>query len=264
MKRFGKCRLCGAEGELSFEHTPPRRAFNKGKVVVATFDQFRGLGPDAFPVGREQQAGMGDYTLCVKCNNDTGSWYGSRFVDWCYQGRDILVKTGGKPSLIYLHYLFPLAIIKQIVVMFFTVNSLGFADKNPELVKFVLNKEKRYLSPKYRVFVYYNIEGGSRSSGIVAKGNLLNGSSSIFSEMNYPPFGYVLTLGSDPPDERLCEITHFSRCAYRDFKVWTMDLPVLPTHLWFPGDYRTKEQIRSDYDKGIKFMKENKIPPSSP
>ena len=96
----------------------------------------------------------------------------ARFVDWCYQGRDILAKTGGKPTQVYPHNLYPLAVIKQIIVMFFTVNGMGFSGSNPELVQFVLDKERRFLSSHYRVFVYYNIEGGSRSSGLAAKGNL--------------------------------------------------------------------------------------------
>ena len=69
---------------------------------------------------------MGDYTLCEQCNNTTGRWYGARFVDWCYQGMRILQMTNGNPSLLYLNYLFPLPIIKQVVVMLFSINGDQF------------------------------------------------------------------------------------------------------------------------------------------
>jgi len=98
-KKFGKCHLCGKVGELSFEHVPPRKAFNEKPVVKAKFDEVLGLGPDAQIKGPVQQRGMGDYTLCLKCNNDTGSWYGRSFVDWCYQGLEILLKTKEKAIL---------------------------------------------------------------------------------------------------------------------------------------------------------------------
>jgi len=35
------------------------------------------LGPDGVAKGPIQQRGMGSYTLCNKCNNDTGHWYGN-------------------------------------------------------------------------------------------------------------------------------------------------------------------------------------------
>lgn len=242
-KKFGKCHLCGKVGELSFEHVPPRKAFNEKPVVKAKFDEVLGLGPDAQIKGPVQQRGMGDYTLCLKCNNDTGSWYGRSFVDWCYQGLEILLKTNAKPTLIYLNYLFPLRILKQIITMFFSVNGPGFGDANPALVKFVLNRDEYNLSPKYRFFVYYNTSGRFRYAGVSAMVNVYTGKLWTLSEINFPPYGYVLTFDSGPPDSRLFEITHFSKYRYNDHAVKALRLPVLPTHMWFPGDYRTKEEI---------------------
>jgi hypothetical protein len=156
-KRYeGTCHICGTYGPLSFEHIPPHAAFNDRPVIRIEFEQALSLGPDEQVRGPKQQRGMGGYTLCPKCNNDTDVWYGPRFVDWCYQGMDMLIRTNGKPTLIYLNYIFPLQVLKQIVTMFFSVNVEGFRKPNEELVRFVLNREARYISPKYRFFVYYN------------------------------------------------------------------------------------------------------------
>ncbi len=201
------------------------------------------LGPDAVARGPVQQQGAGFYTLCEKCNNVTGHWYGNQFVSWCYQGLEILIRSGGNPSLIYLNHLFPLPIIKQIVTMFLSVNSDKFRIPNEELVRFVLNKETKYLSPKYRFWVYYNSTGRIRTIGGSGMANLYTGKFSLLSEITYPPFGYVLTINSEPPDNRPVEITHFARYDYNEFVVMPLQLPVLPTYLAIPGDYRTKEQI---------------------
>ncbi|TET45196.1 hypothetical protein E3J62_08085 [candidate division TA06 bacterium] len=241
-KLIGTCHLCGNRRQLSFEHVPPRAAFNDKRVIRVQFEKTIGLGPDEIVKGSIQQRGMGDYTLCVKCNNDTGAWYGGRFVDWCYQGMEILVKSGGKPSLIYLNRLYPLAILKQIVTMFLSVDRPVFREANPDLVRFVLYRYMKYLPPKYRFFTYYNTTGRFRCCGTTVLGDM-SGNVSLISEITYPPFGYVMTIGSDPPDKRLFEITHFSRFGYLEPKVMTMSLPVLPTHLVYPGDYRTKEEI---------------------
>ena len=32
-KESGKCRICGKEGKLSFEHVPPEAAFNKATAI---------------------------------------------------------------------------------------------------------------------------------------------------------------------------------------------------------------------------------------
>ena len=242
-RKSGKCHLCGMSGELSFEHVPPRKAFNERPVVKAQFEDIIGLGPDEQIRGTIQQRGAGGYTLCPKCNNDTGRWYGVSFIDWCYQGFEILEKTNGKPTLIYLNYLFPLRIIKQIITMFFSVNGSEFGDANPELVKFVLNREQYNLSPKYRFFVYYNTSGRFRFVGASAKVDIHTREIITLSEINFPPYGYAMTFGSAPPESRLFEITYFSKYRYKDHVVKAMKLPVLPTHMWFPGDYRTKEEI---------------------
>lgn len=239
----GICHICGQYGPLSLEHVPPRAAFNDRRVVVVRFDRAIRLGPDEKIKGPVQQRGMGRHTLCERCNSITGHWYGGRFVDWCYQGMDILIRTQGRPSLFYMNYLFPLAVIKQIVSMFFSVNGERFQEVNQELVHFVLNRDAKYLSPRYRLFVYYNLEGRFRSVGVTGLGGSADGGFSVVSEISYPPFGYLMTLDSEPPDQRLFEVTHFTRYDYEEFAAVELRLPVLPTHLMYPGDYRTREEI---------------------
>lgn len=243
-KVTGICHICGNFGALSFEHVPPKKAFNNRRVIKVSFEESIALGPEEIVKGPIKQGGIGGHTLCPRCNNLTGHWYGSRFVAWCYQAMNILIRSDGKPSLVYLNYLLPLAILKQIITMFFSVNADTFSKANPELVRFVLNRNAKYLSPKYRFFVYYNTTGKLfRFSEIVGLLNMSTGKTILMSEITYPPFGYLMTIDSDPPDKRLFEITHFSNYGYNEFKVMTLKLPVLPTYLAFPGDYRTKEEI---------------------
>lgn len=224
-------------------------------MVAVPFDTAIRLGPGEQPRGKIYQRGAGAYTLCQKCNNDTGAWYARAFVAWCYQGMDVLIRSGGKPTLIYLHYVYPLRVLKQIVTMMFSVNHSRFRLANPDLEQFVLNREARYLPPRYRFFAFYNIEGVSRASGTNGLLNVETGRASIMSEITFPPFGYVMTLDSDPPDHRLFEITHFARYDYEDMVVAPLHLPILPTHLSFPGDYRTTEEIDKEYAEELAYVR---------
>jgi hypothetical protein len=69
--------------------------------------------------GKKLQRGLGDFTLCEKCNNDTGSWYGASYVNWALQGMVLNQKSKGSGSLYFPFYIYPLRVIKQLITMFF-------------------------------------------------------------------------------------------------------------------------------------------------
>src|SRR4051794_12882008 len=100
----GPCHLCGTIDRLSFEHVPPRAAFNNRPVIEGTTLESINRDLDARPRGRINQRGAGAYTLCEPCNNNTGDWYADDFAAWCHQGADVLILSDFKPELIYLHY----------------------------------------------------------------------------------------------------------------------------------------------------------------
>jgi hypothetical protein len=243
----GICHLCGTYGPLSFEHVPPRAAFNNRPVIALPFDRVLGAGPGEEVRGRKQQQGIGCHSLCPKCNNDLGGWYSRRFVDWCYQGAYVLARSGGKPRLIYLHHIRPLPVIKQVLGMFFSINEAGTLSRDEYLVRFLLNKEMMHLPSKYRFFAYYNLHGRPRTSQTMAVVKFDTGSISLQTEIAHPPYGYVLTLdGGRPLDRRLVEISHFASYEYDQEETVPLHLPVLPTHSMFGADYRTQEEIDRD------------------
>lgn len=239
----GMCRICNREKPLSFEHIPPRAVFNNRPVITLSLQETIAIGPDLPTKGPIKQKGMGDYVLCEECNNNTGSWYASRFVDWCYRGMEILKLSSGNPSLVYNYRIHPLPVLKQIVVMFLAVNRPGFAKVQKELAHFVLNKEETQLPPKFNVYTYYNIVGLHRNIGLSGKLNLPTGKMMFMSEVSFPPFGYLLSINSDKPDDRLVDITDFANYSYDDIAEIQMKMAVLPTYLIYPGDYRSREEI---------------------
>lgn len=73
----GTCCVCGKEALLTFEHVPPRSAFNGREVFAQTLaERMKDIPP-------ELQPGAGEYSLCESCNQETGSRYGTCFVDFC-------------------------------------------------------------------------------------------------------------------------------------------------------------------------------------
>ena len=256
-KMFGTCKICGAYGQLSFEHVPPEKAFNNGRFhYMATLEQVSRLEVadiDFTSPGsgfRKKQGGIGFHSLCVKCNNTTGRWYASSFIDWAHQSMAILLKANGQPTLNYPTYFFPLRVIKQIVAMFFSIKLDVFREEEPELVKFVLDRERKFLDDRYKIYCYYNIQGHKRYIGNNFMGEF--GSSGIIhlSELSFPPFGFVMTIDSKKPDDRLTDISHFANFEYNRWIDYYQKFAVLPTYMPFvPADYRTKEEIQSAIDR---------------
>ena len=107
----------------------------------------------------------------------------------------------------------PLRVVKQVVCMFMSTNGTKFQSIQTELVRFVLNKEVKHLPSHTRLLAFYSIGDRSRSSGV---SGMMQGVGTesftgfVFSEITFPPFGFVLSFNSTPPDDRLTDITHFA------------------------------------------------------
>lgn len=72
INHYGQCHICGKYSKLTFEHVSPENAMNSGSTTIYTGENVvkRYRGEKAKYIN--QQQGMGKYTLCEKCNNNTG------------------------------------------------------------------------------------------------------------------------------------------------------------------------------------------------
>lgn len=245
IKKIGRCHVCGEIRKLSFEHVPPKAAFNSRPVLLANFQDLIDNGPEPIKRGKTQQRGAGGYTLCEKCNSLTGHWFGPSYVEFAHQGmvyRSIL-KSGVIDSCSF--YIYPLKVIKQIICMFLSANNPSFSKEYPHLIKFVLDHKVKYLPPSIHIYSFI-VEGyTSRQSGFSIIGKTFSSNTKLIkiSEIAFPPLGFVMTIDSLPPDERLCDITFFSKYDYNSHEFVSLSIALLPIHLFLPGDYRTKDEI---------------------
>ena len=257
----GKCRICGKERKLSFEHVPPQKAYNQETVIEYTLESWV---KNQKVKGKQQQGGIGAYTLCEQCNPDTGSWYGNEYFKWTSVGFDVLNFLDENPNIlsnkntiaVALKDVYPLRFLKQVVTCLFSVVGISpsstFADNNPDLVKFVLDRYQTNLPENYRFFLrLYRKPSKLRRVPIASKltvtynkdssGNIIPGTiraqpASIFSEMAHPPFALVMTHGTSFPDAT--DISYFKNFGYEE----SVDL-VLPLRIGkgltpYPGNYQ--------------------------
>lgn len=127
--RMGYCHICGTYGKLSFEHIPPESALNRRRAKVYTGDdvikQYAGEKSRYINL----QKGMGKYTLCESCNNNTGAWYADVYSEVAKEVAYDLQKRPplkhGETLTFLMQKLPALAFVKQVVTMFCSLLPLG-------------------------------------------------------------------------------------------------------------------------------------------
>ncbi len=235
----GFCRLCGAFGKLTFEHMPPKAAFNNHQQLLKTMEDH--LSKRSHSRFRK---GLGTYSICERCNTLTGAWYGQAFVTWTRQGFEWLDKVEGEKALVLPYYIRPLNVLKQVLVMAVAMAGERSLKAHRELRRFLLNPRLRYLPADYRTYVYFGMKGQLRfTGGMAILDTTGQGSDYIMAEIALPPFGYCVTrpVGNRPSlaaSKGLYDISWFSNYGFNEWTQIHLRIPTRETHFPSPLDYR--------------------------
>lgn len=245
---IGQCCICGEkEIELSFEHVPPQKAYNDHRIWETNIQELvkgKWDGQAIPEQGKWVQGGAGRYTLCQRCNNVTGSWYGTPYITWAKQAFERIERSDGTLSLAYPYRVYPLRVLKQVTAMFCSACGPKLQERFPEIPKFVLDKERQHLPHGLRVFAYLidpRKSAGNRQSPM--SGVMVGTKQYIFAEIAFAPFGFILTGDVKPISFDLLDITHLGGSSYHRCETIFMKMPVLQINTWLPGDFRSKEDI---------------------
>ena len=271
-KHFGKCALCGKECELTFEHIPPRAAFNSSPARPVSgeqlIDDLKENGDHRMPWDTEglkyqnQQQGMGQYSLCSTCNNNTGSWYAADYITFARVAHAAITNCANSDfGGMEFKGIYPLRVIKQVLSMFCSINPPDIPSLEP-IKQFVLDKNAVGLDKsKYKICMYFTSTKTMRFDGISVKVHLEETGIKymVLSEITAYPFGFVLYF--DPGNDweyAGTDITMFADYAY-DF-MGTIGLPwkIEEVNGLFPEDYRTKDEIRECVEKNREWEEEHK------
>jgi len=250
-KRRGRCAICGEVKDLTFEHIPPRRAYNDRTVSVLRGDKALNRRLDEVVQGQLQQRGSGAWITCADCNAKSGRWYVREYAQWVERGVDVLSKLGDAdaqdartdPRIIAVPFegVRPLLFLKQVVYMILAVNGAGFSTAHPDLRRFVLNRDATGMSDACHFYLALTWGPGSRFVGITGAGGR-NGVS-LLSEVAFPPFSCVMCLEQPWHGLPVCDISEFARFTCTETTDIVMPLLLGFTHLVLPSDYRSRASI---------------------
>jgi hypothetical protein len=255
------CRICRRkQAKLSYEHVPPRAAFNDEPTTVHGSDEWLNRDPDgALPGGRVERRGAGGRTLCERCNNNTGSWYGTELKRAANTGAKLLAQTPLKDFDGLLEHRWaqvtlkqsemgphPLRFIKQIVAMLLATSPPELTLNHPELGDFVLERTHTGLSDRYRFYLALYAGPYARTTGVVPALDLERNRHDTFIEVAWPPYAYVMTIDSAPDALPTVDITSMVDIGYNQRADIDLELLVAFGHTAIPVDYRTTAMIERD------------------
>jgi hypothetical protein len=255
------CRICrSAVAKLSYEHVPPRAAFNEDPKTVYGLAEWLAREEDGtMSGGRIEQRGAGGRTLCERCNNNTGSWYGNELALAARAGARILLDVPLKEfdALTEPQYgrvqikqtdrhPHPLRFIKQIVTMLLATSPSELALNHPELGDFVADRNRTGLPDRYRFYLSLFAGPMARSTGVAERIDLERGRHDALVEVAFPPFAYVMTIDSEPEAIETCDVTEFTTVGYDQRADIELDLLIAFGHTPYPADYRTTAMIERD------------------
>lgn len=256
----GKCALCRKECELTFEHIPPRTAFNSTPVKPVSGDKIM-KDDERMPweiAGLHyinQQQGMGRYSLCKECNNNTGAWYGNDYNLLSHVMHQVLEEPfSDNVSGLEIREVYPLRFIKQVLSMFCSINN--FQDERMEALRdFVLNKTAVGLDKtKYKVCMYFTRSHLMKYAplSVIIKMDGSDCESMVVSEITAYPLGFILYFNpTDSWEYDGVDITYYADCNYDDLADIEVPLCIKEMNDLFPTYYRSREEIE-------KCVEENK------
>lgn len=259
---LGKCALCGKDTEMTFEHIPPRSCFNSKPVKSVSGDVFiesmsasdRDPWDTSGLTYKNQQMGMGEFSLCSDCNSKTGKWYGSEYAKFAHTMHRLLIenKPENNTSIVFeIFEAYPLRIVKQMLSMICSINQDFYGDDRiRRLAEFVLQKDAVGLNKKkYKIFIYLInnntlVKQCSMSWLIKGISNNERPIVDVVSELFAYPLGIVVCF--DPREDfnhAGADITDFCNVDYMHKDNITLDIPILESNIVFPCDYRSKEEL---------------------
>jgi hypothetical protein len=183
-------------------------------------------------------------SVCAWCNNRCGSRYGGAYVDLVQRVAERIGDVREFHTASVLGVKRPLAILKQVLFQFVSVNGPSFVRANNWVARFIKSPTNQAIPEDIGIYLYASNIEGCRRTGISSHFDMARNERNIISEFSFWPLGTVMSFGLLSHPE-VAPIHHWARYHY-DFK-GTVDLhlPVNPVHSAYPLDFRTESQLSS-------------------
>ena len=272
--KLGICRICGKKEKLTAEHSPPRSAFNSGRLLFRSIDPYKTKKVTVWKT-KIKQAGFSELVLCEGCNKSTAKWYVAEYTKLAEACSPHARVANAEHSVtIQILTLFPLRVFKQVLaIMCATSNdevndnwqAIGIEDKGfnfkldisaasgaLKLIRaYVLDKEANGLPASFRLYAYLVGNRKGRKTGIVQLFSKSKKTSALFTEFSWFPLGWVLVFDGNIEDKllgskenKLLDITDWSKYKYDEEVAIDLEIPCHWVESNSPLDFRNPSLMK--------------------
>jgi hypothetical protein len=263
-----RCRVCGREVELTFEHLPPRGAGNRGRAEVLGIDAWlRRDEHGSTERGRIVQRGSGVQSLCESCNNRSGRLYVPELLRWIDSANAGLAglrnpsvqDADASTETSYVTAVFndvqPARLTKQIVTMLLALSGPGFAALHLDLREYAQSPDWVGLTDRYRLYLQFCAGNMARFNGGAGRLSLREdgGHDLVYAvELVHPPFAYILTVDESSPTFECGDITGFADLGINQrAEAATIQMILGFSHTPLPLDLRSKAMVERDRAQNV-------------
>ena len=283
-KRYGRCRICLKFKELTKEHVPPERAFNDQAYYLHYVDEMDKADRIQWESREENTNGIYLFTLCSKCNNQTGYRYGRDYVGFVRTVEPFVRPENANQTVgVAMADFFPLRVVKQAISMILSTSQptsfdqhkivgapgtqrsslsgieINLPDKPAlsriydELRLFVRYRDRTELPNSVKLYVFAGIGPIGFRTGVFFWADIVKKSGVCAAVTGFTPIHWVLVFDGDLSDQ-LLDVTEWSNYAFKDRCTKTVQMPCY----WFVGkyplDFRSPEELyESNFRNSMKF-----------
>ncbi|MGY3711482.1 hypothetical protein ACWOAS_11605 [Lactococcus lactis subsp. lactis] len=216
-----KCRLCGKEEKLTFEHVPPKVAFNdQMKKTVRAKDSIDIIvGSKTFDeIDGYSRKGQTFKTLCKSCNNFLGAEYVPEYSSLANNLMASYKREGELPKVGTGYYIEipikPLNFLKQVLSMFCSIVSEE-ANEEFDFKEFILDKkQKGEFSKKYKVGMYGFVGKTAFMGGPSVSVDMESGKIHQVVNIEHIPFGFMLVDKEFEFSDGIADLQELAKCDY--------------------------------------------------
>ncbi|MES2284681.1 MAG: hypothetical protein V4547_03260 [Bacteroidota bacterium] len=226
-KNIGDCLLCGLVGELTFEHVPPRAAFNNKRIKVQNHIHLTENTNPLFGKYSKAPRGFGGFTLCKSCNNTTGDWYAKDYTVFAHQAMKNIKSLSPRYWVDGKYNIKPLNVLKQVLTMFMSADKSKHLQSQTDLVHFILNRESQNLPTRFKIYMYSTLSPFYRMQGWCIVSEMSSETISKWAEINFKPFGFLFTEDSNAAHPDQLDISNFKNYKYDEYADILLRLPYL-------------------------------------
>jgi len=257
---IGRCCLCGQTARLSKEHVPPQKAFNDCDVLMKRIDQAAGPEVKFVPSGQIEQGGHRGYTLCGRCNNDTGGWYAREYVR-LVKACAPHAKLANANRIIEMHLdVFPLRAMKEALAIMCSCCGPGFTDKHSGLRRLLLDKANSGIPFPLRLYTYIMCNSAGRSTGVAGIAQVSNidfstRSARVVAEFAWWPLGLLLAF-DQVPISHATDVSHWLDYSHDDRVTIPISIPCRWVVTPYPLDCRSPDEVEKQAAENDQMARE--------